>query len=308
MKNSNKKWVFVIILLAILFFIGFIFSGIISLFVSDEAEPFGNVALIPINGFITSSEGDNLFGESFAASDSVIDNIRKADKNHEIKAIILEINSGGGMPVASEEIVNAVKNTNKTIVALIRDVGASGAYWIASATDHIFASRMSITGSVGVIASYLQFSGLLEHYNVTYERLVAGEYKDIGTPFKEPSSVERALLQEQLDSLHDYFLDDVVQNRNLTEEQKSRIATGQFFIGLQSKELNLIDEFGGIDEAAAYVENIIGESAVLAEYKEKKTILDIFGLAMNKRSFFVGKGIGSALVNAKQTSTIEVLT
>jgi len=308
MQKTNKKWPFIIVVLAVLMLIGFIFTGIISLFTEDGIQPAGNVALIPIQGMITSFESDGFFGEGVASSDKIIKNIEKADKNPAIKAIILEINSGGGLPVASEEIVNAVKKTNKTTIVFIREIGASGAYWIASASDYIFANRMSIVGSVGVRASYLQFSGLLDDYNVTYERLVSGEFKDIGNPLKELTDVERMFLQEQIDLLHDYFLDDVVKSRNLNEEQIAEIVTSKFYLGIKAKELGLIDDFGGKDEAVSYVKNIIKEEPVLAEYKERKTLLSMFTQVMNERSFFIGKGIGSALLDPKQTSRINILT
>ena len=86
------------------------------------------------------------------------------EENKDIKAIVLEINSPGGSAVASDEIASAVKKSNKPTVAVIREAGASGGYWIASSTDHIIANRMSITGSIGVISSYLEFSGLIEKY------------------------------------------------------------------------------------------------------------------------------------------------
>jgi len=308
MEKTNRKWPTIIVVLSVLLLVGFLFSGFISLFFGSEIEPSGNVALIPIQGVITAAESESLLGESVASSNSITSYIEKADKNPNIKAIILEINSGGGSPVASEEIVNAIKKTNKTTVALIREMGASGAYWVASASDHIVASRASIVGSVGVIASYLQFSGLLEHYNVTYERLVAGKYKDIGSPYKELSVVERSLLQEQLDLLHDYFLDDVVQSRHLTEDQKAEIGTANIFMGIQAKALGLIDEFGGKDEVLSYVKGIIGEEPVLAEYKERKSWLSMLGRVMNEKSFFVGRGIGSTLLDPKQSNNINILT
>src|SRR3989338_6818866 len=119
--------------------------------------------MLSILGFIAvGDEGSSSFFESATASSETIKFIEKADKNPSIKAIILEINSPGGSAVASEEIANAVKKTNKTTVAWIREIGTSGAYWIASSSDHIVASRMSVTGSIGVIASYLEFEGLVD--------------------------------------------------------------------------------------------------------------------------------------------------
>ncbi len=249
----KKRWMFIIIFLVILFLFTSFIAGIVSLFVETEEPITGNVALIPIQGVIMTT-GDSFYGQDIASSDKIVKNIKKADESKNIKAIILEINSGGGTAVASEEVVNAIKKTNKTTVAYIREIGASGAYWIASSTDHIFASRMSITGSVGVIGSYLEFSGLLDRYNITYQRMVAGKYKDLGSPLKDITNEEESILQKQLDLIHDYFLQDVIESRGLKEDQIRKVSTAQIFLGVEAKDLNLIDDFGGKEEATSYIE------------------------------------------------------
>src|SRR3989338_8536572 len=168
--ESNFRWGYAIFVLLLLGILGFIAVGIVSLFVGFDVESLsGNVALIPIDGVIIGTEDSGFLFDGVTSSPEAVEFIEKAEKNPSIKAIILEINSPGGSAVASEEIANAVKKVNKTTVAWVREAGASGAYWVASASDHIVASRMSVTGSIGVIASYLEFPGLLERYNVTYQ-------------------------------------------------------------------------------------------------------------------------------------------
>ncbi|MBI3883795.1 MAG: signal peptide peptidase SppA [Sphingobacteriales bacterium] len=175
--------------------------------------------------------------------------------------MLFEINSPGGSAVASEEIANAVKKANKTTVAWIREIGTSGAYWVASSSGHIVANRVSITGSIGVIASYLEFPGLLEHYNITYQRLVSGKYKDIGSPFKEMTPEEKAIFQQNLDTIRDYFVSEVAKNREMSKKDVDKIANGVFYLGAQAKELGLIDELGGKDEAINYIEKKDGIKA-----------------------------------------------
>ena len=148
------KWGYAIKILAILMILGFIASVFLSFLGSGGVGSLtANVAIIPIEGVITADSSSSFFDKSLSSQD-IVELIEKADKNPQIKAIILEINSPGGSAVASEEIADAVKKTNKTTVAWIREVGASGAYWVASSTDHIVASKASITGSIGVIASF----------------------------------------------------------------------------------------------------------------------------------------------------------
>ena len=149
----------------------------------------GNVAVIPIKGTIQ-VERSSGFGFQGTSSSDVVKLIKKADKKDDIKVILLDINSGGGSAVASAEIAQAVKSCEKPIYAVIREAVASGAFWIATSADNVFAHPLSVTGSVGVIASYLQFSGFIDDYNVTYERLVSGKYKDAGTPLKEMTDEE----------------------------------------------------------------------------------------------------------------------
>src|SRR3989344_139732 len=130
------------------------------------------IVIIPITGPLSISENDaGILEPRTATTENILDNIKKARSDSSVKAIIFEINSPGGTVVASKEIADAVKNLKKPNIALIREVGASGAYWVASASDKIVASPMSITGSIGVISSYSEFSKLFDKYGVTYQQL-----------------------------------------------------------------------------------------------------------------------------------------
>lgn len=290
-KPQKNKWKTTIIILVILGFVSLILSGIFS----SYAEVEGNVAVISIKGIIIGDGSSGIFGEGVASSTTIIKLIEKADKNPNIKAVILEINSPGGTPVASDEIARAVKKTNKTTVAWIRDYGASGAYWVASSSEHIVANPLSLTGSIGVFSSYLEFSGLLERYNITYERLVAGEYKDAGVPYRKLTEEERRIIIDELDKMHNYFIAEVASNRKLPNANVRKLANGRAYLGTDALNLGLIDELGGKDEALRYIERKHNITAVPVEYKEKVGILDVLGNVMSKQSFYVGQGIGSAL-------------
>jgi protease-4 len=307
-QESDFKWGYAAFVLLALALLGFIAAGILSLFAGVDVKNLnGNVALISVEGAIVGSENNILF-EGVAVSADIIELIEKADKNPNIKAVIFEINSPGGSAVASEEIADAVKKVNKTTVAWIREAGASGAYWIASATDHIVANRVSITGSIGVIASYLEFPGFLDRYNVTYRRLVSGKYKDIGSPLKEMTEEEQEIFQKNLDLIRDYFVSEVARNRNMSKKDVDKAANGLFYLGLQAKELGLVDELGGKDEAIAYIENKEGIKAGIVEYKTEKGLLELLSDVFSRQSFFVGKGIGSSLLDRKDVSAISIAT
>lgn len=307
--QQNFRWGYAIFVLLLLSVLGFIAVAMLSLFAGVNVESLsGNVALIPIEGVILGTKDSQFIFESITSSPETISFIEKADKNPNIKAIILEINSPGGSAVASEEIANAVKKTNKTTVAWIREVGTSGAYWIASSADHIVADRVSITGSIGVIASYLEFPGLLEKYNITYRRLVSGKYKDIGSPYKEMTPEESAIFQQSLDEIRDYFVGEVAKNRKMSKKDVDKIANGLFYLGLQAKELGLVDELGSKDEVISYIEKKEGIKADIAEYKKEKGLISLLSDTLSKQSFFVGKGIGSSLFDNKAASSISIST
>lgn len=298
-EQKRKPWGTIIFILIVLFLLSSIFVGIISISSGIDVELLsGNVALIPLRGVIT-LDGNLGFGEKGVSSEEIVEFIEKADKNPGIKAILIDINSPGGSAVASEEIMRAVKEANKTTVALIREVGASGGYWVASAADHIVANRMSITGSIGVLSSYLEFSGLLKDYNVTYQRIVGGKYKDTGSPFKELTYEERVILQAKIDTIHGYFIDSVAENRGLAVEQVRELATGMFYLGSEAKELGLVDVLGGQKEAVRIIEKELNITAELARYEKKKGFFDSLTDVMNQGSFNLGKGISSGTVTER---------
>lgn len=302
MKNKIKTILITIILLYLISFfaarlVGGNFRGKM---ISD------GIAVIPIVGEISIEVNDGFFSSGISAN-SIVAKLEKANENKGIKAVILDINSGGGGVVASREVVKAVKEMNKPVIALIREVGASGAYWIASAADWIVADEMSITGSIGVFSSYLEFSGLLENYNISYERLIAGEYKDIGVPYRKLTEQERRMMQKKLNLVHDLFIKDVAKNRNLSEIKVKELATGFFYLGIEAKDFGLIDELGGKKEAVNKAKELGNlKNGNLIEYKEKKSIFDFFGKIQNKAFYYMGRGIGVSLFESENKLEIIV--
>ncbi len=292
--KQNKIGV-VIAVLAVLLFFTFIFASIVGLFMPGEAPlGSGNVAVIPIKGLIVSDGGSSVLGERITQSSKVVDDLEQIKDTPGIKAVVLDINSPGGSAVASEEIADAVKDLDIPTVSFIRDVGASGAYWIASSTDKIYASRMSLTGSVGVISSYLEFNGILSDYNITYRRLVAGKYKDMGSPLKEMSDEELAIFQDSLDIIHNLFLDEISNSRQFSEAALEDISTARIYTGQEAKDLNLIDAFGGEREVKLYLEDLLGEDVEFVEFAERPGLFDLFAQSLSSAFYQLGAGFGSS--------------
>ncbi|MFH1511496.1 MAG: signal peptide peptidase SppA [Candidatus Woesearchaeota archaeon] len=302
-KQKGILWIIGVIALLLLF--GYVLATAIAVFLGRGIPTGGNIALIPIHGVILSTGASSPFGDAVASSTKIVEFIKQADKNPSVKAIIFDINSPGGSGVASDEIATAIRKTNKTTVSFIREVGASGAYWVASSTDYVLVNKLSYTGSIGVLASYLEFSGLLTDYNVTYQRLVAGKYKDIGTPWKKLTDEERNLIQEQLGDAHEIFIEEVAENRGLSVEVVRRLATGQPIMGYRAKELGLVDSIGGKDEAIRFVEEMYNITADVAEYKQKVTLLDMLASVFSQGFYRMGLGIGYGL---KQEQPMYVWT
>src|SRR3989344_2733397 len=280
--------------LFLLLFFAFLFIGTFAS-ISPGGLGDGNVAVIPIEGLITT--GTSSAFSAAANSKDIVELIEDASEQKRIKAILLEINSPGGAPVATDEIASAIQSTNKTVIAVIRETGASGAYWIATAADKIFANRMSVTGSIGVTASGLEFSNFITEQNITYRRLVAGKYKDVGTPWRALGNEEQKLYQDLLDTLHEQFISSVSKNRNLPEEKVRELATGWVYLGSEAKELGLVDEIGGRKEALTYLEKSLNITAEPVEYSKPKTFFEELTKMTSEGFYSLGQGMGSSFSN-----------
>jgi protease IV len=284
---------------------------IISLGLGEESGVVSKgIAIVPVKGTILAESSNDVFGRSGMGSEAIIGNLKRAEKNKGIKAIVLEINSPGGTVVASREVAGYVRKVseNKPVVAWIREVGASGAYWVASGADFIIADELSITGSVGVISSYLEFSGLMEKYGVGYERLVAGELKDVGSPYRDLNERERRLMEGKLEKIQEVFVKEVAGNRDLKAGQVEEIKSGFFYLGSEAKELGLVDELGGRELAVAKAEELADiEDGSVVEYRPKKTILEYLEKFSNKAFLNIGKGIGVSFFKGEREYEIYAM-
>lgn len=195
------------------------------------------------------------------ASENISYAIEQAEKDDKIKAILLEIDSYGGSPVAAEEIANALKQAKKPTVALIREGGVSGAYLSATGADIIFASKNSDVGGIGVTMSYLDSSKKNQEQGLTYNRLSSGKFKDTGDPDKELSAEEIKLLMRDVNIVYQNFVKAVAENRGLDIEKVRKLADGSTMMGEMALRNGLIDQIGGVFEVKEYLKEKIGEDA-----------------------------------------------
>lgn len=212
------------------------------------------------------NEDDPFTDNDIVASEDINYLIKQANEDDEIKAILIEADSFGGLPVAGEEVANALKNSEKPTVAVIRQSGLSAAYWAVTGADHIFASRNSDIGSIGVTSSYLQNVGKNQKDGNDYVQLSSGKYKDAGDPDRPLTEEERQLFLRDIKIVHENFIEDVANNRGIPVTDVQKIADGSSVLGDRAKELRLIDDIGGIREAEKYLESIIGEKPEVCWY------------------------------------------
>jgi protease-4 len=228
-----------------------------------------NIGVIDIDGEILSA-------------DTVVEQLRKFNQDDSVKAIILHIDSPGGGAAASQEIYHEVlrirEQKKKPIVASIESVGASGAYYIASATDKIYANEASVVGSVGVIMEWTNYGNLMQWAKLSPEVIHAGALKDAGDPSRPMTAEERAYFQSLVDNMYGQFVHDVAEGRHLPEAQVRALATGQVWTGQQALPLHLIDKEGGFRVAlldTAKSVGISGEPDVVKPYVRHKGLLDL---------------------------------
>ncbi len=278
-KKSDKR----VIILTIVVIIGALFLiNVISNAIGNfETAKTKRVSVINVYGEISGQKVGGLFSVGQSSHD-LVKRINEANQDSSIDAVLFRIDSPGGTPVASHEIVRAIKALDKPSAAVIRDVGASGAYWVASATDFVVSDELSLTGSVGVLGGFFDIHEFLERYNISYERFTGGEYKDLGSPFREITEVERELLQTKIDMMHDFFLEDVRQLRNLDERQFEEVRTGIYFIGLEAINLGLVDQLGNEDFAVSWLEEELEGNVRLIERQERTSLFGtLAGMSLN---------------------------
>jgi len=237
--------------------------------VEETNEPVCNVRGVILRGdlqtYIAESdydESDNLLIDA-SASEDIEYSITQSNKDSEIQAIVLEIDSYGGYPVAGEEVANALKLSKKPTVALIRGAGVSAAYLAATGADIIFASKNSDVGGIGVTMSYLDRSNYNQEEGLTYNKLSTGKFKDAGDPDKALTIEERQYFERDLKIMLENFIQEVATNRNLPVSKVRQLADGSTMLGEAALKNGLIDKIGGIHDVEKYLTDKLSTDIVM---------------------------------------------
>jgi protease IV len=195
-------------------------------------------------------------------SDKVVKLLKKYEKDDDVKAIVLRVDSPGGAVAPSQEIHDAIKRikARKKVVVSMGGLAASGGYYISAPADRIFAEPGTLTGSIGVIFMHFNVRGLLEWAKVEETTLKSGKYKDTLSPFRPIHETDREEIQNISDDVYGQFVQAVAQGRGLPETRVREIAEGRIYTGKRAKELKLVDELGGLDDAIAAAWGLAGQS------------------------------------------------
>ncbi len=262
MKNNAKKWIALAITALVL---------VVSVFAKDKerkveqnikdkyvknfsdfsnyteeviqgTNPKEKIKVVDVDGVISSND----------ANDFVVEELKKAKEDPQIKGVILNVNSPGGSVYASERIANeikALKEAQKPVYTVMREMAASGGYYISAPTDRIYASNETWTGSIGVIIQSYSLQGLFEKYGIKEQNITTGKMKDAGSQGRDMSKEEKEYFQGLVDSAFDRFVKIVSEGRGLSEREVRKLADGRVYDGSQALSNGLVDKIGDLDSA-----------------------------------------------------------
>lgn len=248
----------------------FIFSPLMD-FEKGASRKTSHTALIDIQGVIADKEA--------ASADNIVTALRAAFDDEKTKGVILRINSPGGSPVQSGYIYDEIRRLRTLkpdikVYAVISDLGASGAYYIASAADQIYADKASLVGSIGVTAATFGFVGTMEKLGVDRRTYTSGEHKAFLDPFQPPKPDETAFWQGVLDTTHRQFIASVKAGRGdrLKDKEHPELFSGLVWTGEQAIALGLVD---GLGSSSSVARDVIGEKDIV-DYTVQESTFDRF--------------------------------
>ena len=198
------------------------------------------VAIIELNGAIMESK-------------KIMKQLKAAEEEKDIKAVVLRLNSPGGAVAPSQEIYEAVKAFPKPLVVSMESVAASGAFYIAAGAKKVYANAGTLTGSIGVIMEFMNLKKLYEWAKVERFTINTGKFKDSGSEYRDMRPDERAYFQQLVLDTLEQFKAAVAEGRHMTPEEVTAIADGRVFSGVQAKKLKLVDEIGTLNDAVKYI-------------------------------------------------------
>ncbi len=253
------------------------------------------VGIVRVEGPIEMSGPSGIFANLHGA-EGVIARLDELEKNSNIKAVVVRINSPGGTVAASQEIYEKLwklRKKNIVLVASMGDVAASGGYYVASACNHIVANYGTITASIGVIAYSPNIKRLFDKFGIQMNVIKSGKYKDILATHRDMTPEERSLLQEMIDLSYNKFIKDIALGRNMNQEDIRPYADGRVMNGETALKNRLIDQLGTFEDAIAKAKELASLGSDAPVYRTYDSPLqEIFG---TMKTIFQGGGVLNGL-------------
>ena len=284
----------------ILLIVGGCFLGLVLLFIgslvlatlifSDKQKSFvgtNGIGLVEVKGMITDS------GEP-------IRQLRHFLKKDSVKAVVLRIDSPGGVVGPSQEIYEEVRKlaAKKKVVVSMGSLAASGGYYIAAPASVIYANPGTITASIGVLIKFSNLEGLFGKLGISSNTIKTGSFKDAGAPDRPLSAEDRAMFQALINSTHEQFVKAVADGRKLPLDEVRKIADGRVLSGEQALSLKLVDKLGNLPDAieeAGRLAGISGEPTIIYPPKKKVDFLELLAGAEGKINGALSKAAGRGL-------------
>lgn len=213
-----------------------------------DPEEKEKIAIVYAEGTINYFEDSKQVNE-IITPERILKELAIAEKDSDIKGIVIRINSPGGSALASDIIYNSIKKMTKPVYISMGGVAASGGYYIAAAGEKIYADSETLTGSIGVITMTPNVSELMKKLEVNYSTITKGKYADMGSTVREMSEDEKDRVRASSLKVYEEFVSKVAEGRNMKREDVLKVAEGRVWLGEEAKKIGLVDEIGGIEKA-----------------------------------------------------------
>lgn len=267
------------------------------------------ILVLSIQGMISDQPKEKLLRTQPSMVQEVMAQLKRAEKDPQIKALLMKVNSPGGTVTASDILYHEIRafkeRSGVTMVVAMMNVTASGGYYISLPADWIIAHPTTITGSIGVIFTRPGVSGFMEKLGLSVYVSKSGDLKDMGSPFRAPTDTDEAIFQAMTDQIADRFIGLVKKHRTIPDDQQQRIASARIFLADEARKAGLVDQVGYLSDAIEKAKTLAGlsQDAKVVTYRRYQTEDDnIYNPALNQLDTLEFNASALDTLNAMQTA------
>jgi len=298
MKKKQSGWwiALAIVLVLMMCSCGCLVVALLAVSYAPHMRSAGDaVAIVEVKGTIMSGEAPGGFGETgIAYSGKVIADLKKAEDDPSVAAIVLDVDSPGGGVTASADIHRALTECYKPIVTSMGDVAASGGYYISMAAGKLIADPMTLTGSIGVVGGKLDLAGTYAMLGVRKTTIARGRFASLFSETGGFSPEQRASVEKIMRQTYDEFVAKAARQRGMTTQALEQLAQGRVYTGAQARDVRLVDALGGFGDAVQEMKHLIGlqpeDKVSLVAFPKELTLLDVLQKAMGANAQLARSG------------------